>query len=55
MTYEGRLEKSREQTQSLAHVGMIVAVKKEFRLLFAPPRDAYTLLEMYPAILKCLG
>lgn len=34
---------------------MIVAVKKEFRLLFTPPRDPYTLLEMYPAILNDVG
>ena len=31
---------------------MIVAVKNEFRRLFVPPSDAYTLLEMYPEILQ---
>ena len=30
----------------MPYVGMTVAVKKEFLRLFAPPRDAYTLLEM---------
>lgn len=42
---------SRQVHDVTTHVGMMVAVKNELRLLSVPPRDAYILLEMYPEIL----